>query len=46
MKTLGIGIAVYGQIKERTLAIGRGDYRPAKGEPTVWWSCRRGSAAP
>ena len=38
MKTLRIGIADYGQIKERTLAIGRGDYRPAKGEPTVWFT--------
>ena len=38
MKTLRIGIADYGQMKERTLAIGRGDYRPAKGEPTVWFT--------
>ncbi len=29
MKTLRIGIADYGQMKERTLAIARGDYRPA-----------------
>ena len=38
MKTLRIGIADYGQMKERTLAIARGDYRPAKGEPTVWFT--------
>ena len=38
MKTLRIGITDYGQMKERTLAIARGDYRPAKGEPTVWFT--------
>lgn len=38
MKTLRIGIADYGQMKERTLAIARGDYTPAKGEPTVWFT--------
>ncbi len=38
MKTLRIGIADYGQMKERTLAIARGDHRPAKGEPTVWFT--------
>lgn len=38
MKTLRIGIADYGQMKERTLAIARGDYRPARGEPTVWFT--------
>lgn len=38
MRTLRIGIADYGQMKERTLAIARGDSRPAKGEPTVWFT--------
>ncbi|MDE2978654.1 MAG: helix-turn-helix domain-containing protein [Acidobacteriota bacterium] len=38
MKTLKIGIADYGQMKERTLAIARGDHKPAKGEPTVWFT--------
>ena len=38
MKTLRIGIADYGQMKERTLAIARGDHRPAKGEPAVWFT--------
>lgn len=38
MKTLRIGIADYGQMKERTLEIARGDYRPARGEPTVWFT--------
>lgn len=38
MKTLRIGIADYGRMKERTLAIARGEYRPARGEPTVWFT--------
>ncbi len=38
MKTLRIAIADYGQMKESTLAIARGDYRPAKGDPTVWFT--------
>ena len=36
MKTLHIGIASYEQMKARTLAIARGEDRPARGEPTVW----------
>lgn len=38
MKTLRIGIAGYGQMKERTLAIARGEYGPTEGEPTVWFT--------
>ena len=38
MKTLKIGIADYGQMKARTLAIARGDHEPAKGEPKVWFT--------
>ena len=38
MKTLKIGIAYYGQMKERTLVIAHGDRKPAKGEPTVWFT--------
>lgn len=38
MKTLRIGIADYGEMKDRTLAIARGDHRPAKREPTVWFT--------
>ena len=37
MKTLQIGIASYDQMKARTLAIARGEYRPARGEPTIWF---------
>lgn len=38
MKTLKIGIADYGQMKEHTLAIARGNRKPAKGDPTVWFT--------
>lgn len=38
MKTLKIGIADYGRMKARTLAIARGEYGPTKGEPTVWFT--------
>jgi len=31
MKTLRVGIASYEQMKARTLAIARGEYRPATG---------------
>ena len=37
MKTLQIGIASYEQMKARTLAIARGEYTPARDEPTVWF---------
>lgn len=38
MKTLKIGIASYDRMKARTTAIARGEHRPAKGEPTVWFT--------
>ncbi len=38
MKTLKIGIADYGQMKERTLAIARGERKPTEGEPRVWFT--------
>ena len=38
MKTLQIGIAGYDRMKARTLAIARGEHKPAKGEPTVWFT--------
>ena len=36
--TLRIGIASREAIKKRTIAIARGELRPAKGEPRVWFS--------
>lgn len=38
MKTLTIGIASYDRMKARTLAIARGEYTPAMGEPQVWFT--------
>ena len=36
MKTLKIGIAGYDRMKARTMAIARGEHKPARGEATVW----------
>ena len=41
MKTLQIGIASYDRMKARTMAIARGEHKPAKGEPTVWFTSHR-----
>ena len=38
MKTLKIGIANYGRMRMRTLEIARGDLKPSKGEPKVWFT--------
>src|ERR1039457_245893 len=38
MRTLRVGIASYDQMKARTIAIARGEYRPAAGEPKVWFT--------
>jgi len=38
MKTLKIGIAGYDQMKARTMAIARGERKPTKGEPMVWFT--------
>ena len=38
MKTLKIGIAGYDRMKARTIAIARGEHKPARGEPTVWFT--------
>ena len=38
MKTLKIGIASYDRMKARTMAISRGEYKPATGEPSVWFT--------
>ena len=37
MNTLKVGIATLEQYKARTMAIARGDYVPAAGEPKVWF---------
>ena len=38
MKTLKIGIAGYDRMKVRTVAIARGEHKPASGDPTVWFT--------
>ena len=38
MKTLKIGIAGYDRMKARTIAIARGDRKPARDEPKVWFT--------
>ena len=38
MKTLRVGIATYEEMKARTLAIARGEYRAGAHEPQVWFT--------
>jgi predicted transcriptional regulator len=38
MTTLRVGIASYEQFKAYTMAIARGEYKRAPGEPKVWFS--------
>ena len=38
MKTLKIGIADYDRMKARTMAIARGEHKPGRGEPAVWFT--------
>ena len=38
MKTLKIGISDYDRMKARTMAIARGEHKPDRGEPTVWFT--------
>ena len=38
MKTLKIGIAGYNRMKARTIAIARGERKPARDEPKVWFT--------
>jgi predicted transcriptional regulator len=37
MRTLHIGIASYEEMKARTLAIARGEFKPKPGDPQVWF---------
>ena len=38
MKTLLVGIASHDQMEARTMAIASGEHKPARGEPTVWFT--------
>ncbi len=44
MTTLKVGIASYEDMKERTMAIARGAYRPGRGEPKVWFTSMQSAA--
>jgi len=37
MKKLVVGIASYEDMKSRSLAIAKGDYKPKRGDPKVWF---------
>jgi len=41
---LAIGIMPQAKIRERVLAIARGDYRPRPGEPRVWFTSMKSLA--
>lgn len=43
-KTIVIGILPQEKIRERVLAIARGDYRPKPSEPKVWFTSMRSLA--
>ena len=38
MKTLKVGIAGYDQMKARTMAVARGEHKPPRAEPKVWFT--------
>lgn len=44
MKTIVIGIMPQEQIRQRVLAIARGDHKPKPGEPKVWFTSMKSLA--
>ncbi len=38
MKTLKVGIASYEDMQGRTMAIARGEWKPKRGEPKIWFT--------
>lgn len=38
MTTLKVGISCYEDMKARTMAIARGEYKPKRGEPKIWFT--------
>ena len=38
MTTLKVGIASFEEMKSRTMAIAKGELRPKRGDPTVWFT--------
>lgn len=44
MKSIVIGIMPQAQIRQRVLAIARGDYKPKPGDPKVWFTSMKSLA--
>lgn len=44
MKTIAIGIMPQEKIRERALAIARGDYKPKASEPKIWFTSMKSLA--
>ena len=44
MKPIVIGVMPQEQIRARALAIARGDYKPKRGEPRIWFTSMRSVA--
>ena len=44
MKTIVIGVMSQEQIRARTLAIAKGEYKPKPGEPKIWFSSMKSVA--
>ena len=44
MKTIVVGIMPQEKIRERVLAIARGDYKPKATEPKIWFTSMRSLA--
>lgn len=44
MKTISIGILSQEKIRERALAIARGDYKPKANEPKIWFTSMKSLA--
>jgi len=44
MKKIAIGIMSHEKIRERMLAIAKGDYKPKPGEPKIWFTSMKSLA--
>ena len=44
MNTMKIGIATFDEIRARTIAIARGEYKPKPGDPKIWFTSLKSAA--
>ena len=44
MKTIVIGVMTQEQIRERAIAIAKGEYKPSPGEPKIWFTSMKSVA--